>query len=168
VPRMIVVLLALLVVLGSPVGVSAHMVVLPERSDAGGWERYTVLVPTEKASPTVRVEVKLPTGMDVIAVESKPGWEGSYEPFPVGAARVGWKGGRIPEGEFMSFEFLTWNPKAPSVVKWVATQWYEDGSSDKWGGGADPHHDSTTTLEAPKSAPKGLHRHDAPPAAKKP
>lgn len=165
-PRMVLVI-ALLVLLGCPAGVAAHVVVLPERSDAGGWERYTVLVPTEKASPTVRVEVKLPTGMDVIAVESKPGWEGSYEPFPVGAARVAWKGGRIPEGEFVSFEFLAWNPQGARVVKWDATQWYEDGTSERWGGGSDPHHDSTTTLEAPKGTPKGMHRH-APADGKKP
>ena len=162
-----IVVIALLIVLGLPVGVAAHVVVLPERSEAGGWERYTVLVPTEKESPTIRVEVKLPTGMDVIAVESKPGWEGRYEPFPVGAARVGWKGGRIPNGEFLSFEFLAWNPKGARVVAWEATQWYEDGSNDRWGGSADPHHASSTTLEAPKGERKGMHRHDAP-AEKKP
>lgn len=167
VPRMML-LMALVLVLGLPFDVAAHMVVLPERSEAGGWERYTVLVPTEKPSPTVRVEVKLPTGMDVIAVESKPGWQGSFEPFPIGAARVGWKGGRIPSGEFMSFEFLAWNPQGARVIAWQATQWYEDGSSDKWGGGSDPHHDSSTTLEAPKGAPKGMHRHDTPAAPKKP
>ncbi len=154
--------IALLLLLVSPAGVAAHMVVLPEQSDAGGWERYTILVPTEKASPTVRVAVKLPTGMDVIAVESKPGWEGRYEPFPVGAARVEWKGGRIPEGEFVSFEFLAWNPPAARVIKWEATQWYEDGTNDRWGGGADPHHDSSTTLAVPKDGRKGMHRHDTP------
>jgi uncharacterized protein YcnI len=158
--------LAFLLVLGCPAAVAAHVVVLPDRSEAAGWERYTVLVPTEKESATVRVEVRLPTGLEVIAVESKPGWEGRYEPFPIGAARVAWKGGRIPSGEFVSFEFLAWNPPAARVIKWEATQWYEDGTSDKWGGSADPHHDSTTTLEAGKGRPQGLHRHDAKAAPK--
>jgi len=152
--------LALVLVLLAPPLAGAHVVVLPAKSQAGGWERYTVLVPTEKESPTVRVEVRLPKGMDVIAVEAKPGWEGRYEPFPIGAARVEWKGGRVPNGEFVSFEFLAWNPTAPGDLPWQATQWYEDGSSDRWGAaGTDAHHASRTTLEPGKGPRGGLHRH---------
>lgn len=160
------VLLAVLLVLALPAAGFAHVVVVPDRSEAGGWERYAVLVPTEKASATVRVEVRLPAGIEVIAVESKTGWEGRYEPFPIGAARVEWKGGRIPEGQFVSFEFLAWNPPVARVISWVATQWYEDGTSDRWGGGGDDHHDSTTKLEARKGPAEGMHRHDTPPKAK--
>lgn len=159
--------LTLLFVLVLPVAVRAHVIVLPDQSEAGSWERYTILVPTEKESPTVRVELKLPTGIEVIAVESKPGWEGRYEPFPIGAARVAWKGGRIPSGEFVSFEFLAWNPPAARVLKWDATQFYEDGTSERWGGAGDDHHDSVTTLKPASGAKKGLHRH-APPGAPQP
>lgn len=143
-----------------PAVASAHVVVVPAESDAGGWERYTVLVPTEKESPTVRVELRLPTGIEVIAIESKPGWTGRYEPFPIGAARVEWKGGRIPSGEFLAFEFLAWNPPAARVLKWQATQWYEDGTNERWGGeGAAGHHDSSTTLKPGKGSGAGMHRH---------
>lgn len=151
--------LSLLLVLVCPVVASAHVIVVPAESEAGGWERYTILVPTEKESPTVRVELKLPAGIEVIAVESKPGWQGRYEPFPLGAARVEWKGGRIPSGEFLSFEVLAWNPPAPRVITWEATQWYEDGTSERWGGSADGHHDSSTTLRPSSGAKKGMHRH---------
>jgi uncharacterized protein YcnI len=145
---------------------AAHVAVVPDESEAGGWERYSILVPTEKASPTVRVSVKLPAGMEVIAVESKPGWQGSHNPFPIGAASVEWKGGKIPENEFVSFEFLAWNPPAARVVQWEATQWYEDGSSDRWGGAGDADHASKTTLKPPTGGGKGMHRHGAaaPPA----
>lgn len=163
--------LVLFLLFGLPCGAAAHVVVLPEQSDAGGWERYVVLVPTEKESPTVRVEVRLPNGLNIIAVESKPGWEGRYEPLPIGAARVEWKGGRIPPGTFMSFEFLAWNPPTARVLEWQATQWYEDGSNDRWGGGgADDHHTSRTTLKAGSEPKSGMHRHGAPPpkAAPKP
>ena len=152
--------LSLLCVLVLPVSVSAHVVVVPDQSEAGGWERYTILVPTEKGSATVRVELRLPTGIDVVAVESKPGWAARYEPFPIGAARVEWKGGRIPSGEFMSFEFLAWNPPAARVLKWEATQWYEDGTSERWGAaGAADHYDSTTTLKPSSGAHEGMHHH---------
>jgi uncharacterized protein YcnI len=156
-------ILSLLVVLALPVVASAHVIVVPEQSEAGGWERYTMLVPTEKSSPTVRVELRLPTGIDVIAVESKSGWEARYEPFPIGAARVEWKGGRIPEGEFVSFEFLAWNPPAPRVLEWQATQWYEDGTNERW---AD-HDASRTTLVPGTGSHGGMHRHE-PPSAPKP
>lgn len=160
--RVVVALLGIFVCASA---VQAHMVVVPPQSQAGGWERYSVLVPTEKASPTVKIEVRLPNGMDVIAVESKPGWQGRYEPFPIGAARVTWEGGRIPPDEFVSFEFLAWNPKVASTVQWQATQWYEDGSSDRWGGpGGDADHASRTTLTAGQSK-AGMHRHE--PAAPK-
>jgi uncharacterized protein YcnI len=119
-------------------------------------------VPTEKPSPTVRVELKLPTGMDVIAVESKPGWAGTYEPFPIGASRVEWKGGRIPSGEFLSFEFLAWNPPAARVIKWESTQWYEDGTSERWVG----DHSSSTTLKPSSGDHPASHRHGG--AAPKP
>ncbi len=155
------VVLAMVFLLMLPGLVDAHVVVLPAESEAGGWERYTILVPTEKASPTVRVELRLPTGMDVIAVESKPGWEGRFEPFPVGAARVEWKGGRIPEGEFLSFEFMAWNPPAARVLEWQATQTYEDGTNDRWGAKDDDHHASRTTLKAGSGKKTGMHRHGA-------
>lgn len=160
------VLLAVLLVMAGPVTAHGHVVVVPEQSAAGGWERYSILVPTEKESATVRIELKLPTGIDVIAVESKPGWEGHYDPFPIGAAHVEWKGGRIPSGQFMSFEFLAWNPPVPRVLEWQATQWYEDGTSDHWGGGQDAEHASRTTLTAGKDAHGGMHRHDVPSAPK--
>lgn len=156
--------LVLLFVVALPVTGAAHVVVEPEQSEAGGWERYTVLVPTEKESPTVRIEVRLPTGIDVIAVESKPGWEAHYDPFPIGAAHVEWKGGRILSGEFLSFEFLAWNPSAPRDLEWKATQFYEDGTSDHWGD--DPQHASHTTLTPNKGGHGGMHRHDVPSAPK--
>jgi len=157
--------LSLLLVLVLPVAVSAHVIVVPDQSEAGRWERYTILVPTEKESATVRVELRLPIGIDVVAVESKPGWEARYEPFPIGAARVEWKGGRIPSGEFMSFEFLAWNPPAARVLKWEATQWYEDGTSDRWGGAGEAgQYESTTTLKPSSGVHEGMPRHASPAA----
>jgi uncharacterized protein YcnI len=150
--------LAVVLLVLAPAVAGAHIVVVPDQSEAGSWERYTVLVPTEKESATVRVQVRLPNGINVIAVEAKPGWEGHYDPFPIGAARVEWKGGRIPPEQFVSFEFLAWNPPAARVLTWEATQWYEDGTSDKWGAG-DPEHASTTTLKPSSGHEKGMHHH---------
>jgi uncharacterized protein YcnI len=152
-------LVVVLALLGAARPVRAHVVVQPAESAAGGWQRYTVLVPTEKVSPTVRVEVRLPVGMEIVAVESKPGWTASHSPFPAGAATVQWKGGRIPRGEFLSFEFLAWNPPAARTISWVATQWYEDETSDRWGGEGDEDHASETVLRPAKEGAKDHRRH---------
>jgi uncharacterized protein YcnI len=151
--------LALALVLVASVA-GAHVVVLPAESEAGGWEKYSVVVPCEKASPTVRVEVRLPVGMEIVALEAKPGWTGSHNPFPAGAATVQWKGGRIAKGEFVTFEFLAWNPPAARTVPWTATQWYEDESSDRWGGKGDEEHASTTVLRPGKAGAKDHRRHE--------
>jgi uncharacterized protein YcnI len=161
--------LALVLAFGRPA--IAHMVVLPAASHAGGWERYSLLVPTEKESETVRVELRLPLGMEIVAFEAKPGWEATHDPFPIGAAKLRWTGGHIPTGQMMSFDFMAWNPKTPRTLTWEATQWYADGSSDRWGGRDDPeHHASTTVLaaaapaDAAQAAPAAGDHHHALPA----
>jgi len=153
-----VLVLVLLVLAAAPA--AAHMVVEPATSTAGGAQRYTLIVPTEGDSATVRVELRLPMGVDVAAVESKPGWQASNQAFPIGAATVRWSGGKIPPGEMVSFDFLAVNPPAARVLTWNATQWYEDGSSERWGeGGDDDHHASTTTLVAADTASGPAHEH---------
>jgi uncharacterized protein YcnI len=169
--RAVVVLV--LIALATPA--AAHVVVLPATSTAGGWERYSLLVPTESDSPTVRVVLKLPLGIEIVAIEAKPGWDARHDPFPLGAATLTWTGGRIPKGQMLSFDFMAWNPTTARTLTWEATQWYEDGASERWGGaGDDEHHASTTTLAAGDGA--GTARHGGhvhagappPPAARTP
>jgi len=138
---------------------SAHVVVTPETSEAGRWERYAVLVPTENDSPTVKVEVLLPTGMEIVALEAKPGWEARHEPFPIGAARVRWQGGRISQGQFLVFEFLAWNPPAARTIEWAATQWYENGKSDRWGGATGAAGEGSSTVLRPSTGKFDKYRH---------
>jgi hypothetical protein len=145
---------------------AAHMVVTPEQSEAGGWERYTLLVPTEKGSPTVRIEVKLPAGIEVVALETKPGWDAAHDPFPLGAAKIRWTGGRIPPDGMQTFDFLVMNPAAARTISWDATQWYEDGTSDHWGEPGNPERPaSQTVLRVGSGARAGLHHGDTGAAA---
>jgi uncharacterized protein YcnI len=160
VPIRLAVPLALGLLLVVAPAATAHVVVVPEESDAGGWERYTLIVPTEEKSPTVRIELKLPAGVDVMGIESN-GWQAVHEPFPLGAAKLRWSGGRIPPGELLTFDFLVWNPKTPQTLRWDATQWYEDGTSDHWGEAGKPDHPaSETVLREPTGARAHHHHHD--------
>src|SRR5689334_9160696 len=67
------IVLVVALVLGTAAHAAAHMVVLPEQSASGGMQRYTVVVPTEGRSATVRISLRIPMGMEVAAVEAKPG-----------------------------------------------------------------------------------------------
>jgi uncharacterized protein YcnI len=150
--------LALGLVLALAAPAAAHMIVLPATSEAGGWERYSLLVQMEKEdSATVRIQLMLPNGMEVVAIEAKPGWEGAYHPFPLGAATIRWTGGRILPGQMLSFDFMAWNPPAPRTISWDATQWYEDGSNDRWSDAADDAERpaSLTVLQVPAAAAAG-------------
>ena len=148
----------------APVAAAAHMVVVPAESVAGGWERYSLLVPTEHSSPTVRIELRLPAGLEIVALEAVPGWEGRHDPLPIGAATLAWTGGRIPPTQFVVFEFLAWNPPAARTITWIATQWYEDGTSDRWDGPPDAFKHASTTRLRPGSGKERAHAH--PPAGK--
>jgi uncharacterized protein YcnI len=156
--------MGLVLVLGARA--SAHVMVLPTTSTVAGVERYTLIVPTEGSSATVRVELRVPLGVEIAALEAKPGWEGSNQPFPIGAATVTWSGGRIPPDTMVSFDFLVLNPPSAHVLTWNATQWYEDGTSDRWGEGAPSDHEaSTTTLIVHDAAPAVPPSPDAGPSA---
>jgi uncharacterized protein YcnI len=156
----IALVLALVTVLGEPV--EAHMVVLPARSVVGGTERYTLIVPTEGRSATVRVELRVPMGVEIAALEAKPGWNGAHEPFPIGAATLRWSGGRIPPGQMVSFDFLAVNPRKGGALTWSAVQGFEDGTSERWGEGGPPdHHAATTVLLETTDEAAPPHRHDA-------
>ena len=74
----------------------------------------------------------------------------------------------------MSFDFLALNPSAARALTWNATQWYEDGTSDRWGeGGPEGPEPSTTTLvasedgraDAAEPRPGYDHHHPADPPA---
>lgn len=160
----IALVLALVTVLGERV--EAHMVVLPARSVVGGTERYTLIVPTEGSSATVRVELRVPMGVEIAALEAKPGWQGVHEPFPIGAATLRWSGGRIPPGQMMSFDFLAVNPLKGGALTWSAVQGFEDGTSERYGEGGPPDHRASTTAlfeTTDEAAPPHGHGEHAPP-----
>ncbi|WP_309119567.1 DUF1775 domain-containing protein [Paenibacillus sp.] len=57
---------------------SAHVTVWPKEVEQGAYEKFAVRVPSEEeATPTVKVEVRIPEEATVTRVEPKPGW--TYE-----------------------------------------------------------------------------------------
>lgn len=111
----------------------AHVDVVPEESLSGTTVRYGIRVPSEKDSPTIRVEVQFPNGLRVGELEAVPGWRVSAQK-DAGGGVVGaiWEGGNIPPGQFVEFGVLARNPDGPTELAWKVIQTYQDGSEVQW------------------------------------
>lgn len=68
-------LLSALTVVTGAIGLAeGHVLVIPEEARAGVAQRYGILIPSEKAVPTVRIEVHFPDGLQVTELETVAGW----------------------------------------------------------------------------------------------
>ncbi|WP_156130439.1 hypothetical protein [Paenibacillus durus] len=52
---------------------SAHVSIAPAQSAAGAWETYTLKVPSEKESPTVGLDLRIPQGAQFMQYEPVSG-----------------------------------------------------------------------------------------------
>lgn len=113
----------------------AHVIVLPRESAAGASQEYTMRVPTEKNSATVRIETEFPAAVEISSFEQKAGW--MIEPKKDASGKIVdsvWSGSSIPPREAVEFRFTASNPKDDTKLVWRVTQFYEDGSKSEWTG----------------------------------
>jgi uncharacterized protein YcnI len=113
----------------------AHILVTPDTSDAGQTQLYTLVVPTEKQSNTVKIEVQFPRTLVVLQLQAPSGW--AVSPEKDGSGRilgVVFDGGAVPSDEFASFGVLAQNPNSSADLTWTAIQSYADGSEVQWVG----------------------------------
>lgn len=115
--------------------VFGHVRILPGESTAGATQKYTMSVPTERQSPTVRIEATFPDSVTVISVGSAPGWKVEEQKNTQGKI-VGavWSGGSIPFAESRDFSFEARNPSAATRLEWKVIQIYQDGTRSEWTG----------------------------------
>jgi uncharacterized protein YcnI len=120
-----------LLVLASPV--SAHVLVWPSESPAGASQRYGIVVPGEKAVPTVRLEVQFPRLLRVEALETRPGWRVSMQRDSGGRIIAAtWEGEAVGADQFVEFGVLAQNPDQPAQLTWTMIQTYADASEVQW------------------------------------
>ncbi|WP_135547368.1 YcnI family copper-binding membrane protein [Paenibacillus cymbidii] len=119
---------------------SAHVTVFPQETTQGTYEKFTVRVPSEKESPTVKVEVKFAT--DDVAVsrfEPKPGWK--YDIVKSGDKITGvvWTatGDGLLATEFGEFNMQGKVADTAKDIAWKAYQTYKDGTVVEWTGASD-------------------------------
>jgi uncharacterized protein YcnI len=133
-----------------PSSIAAHVRVFPESENtqvpACTFTSFVVRVPVERAAATVRVDVAVPKGIIVYAVQPKPPWQFNLQTTKGIVTRISWIGGRLVAHEFDEFAFLAATPRTPGKLSWNAWQYYDDGTIVGWTGptNADTPHSVTT------------------------
>ena len=123
-----------------------HVRVSPRESTAGATERYTMRVPTERQSATVRIDLEVPVAATVVSLGAAPGWKIEEKKDAQGRI-VGaiWSGGSIPFAEYKEFTFDAKNPAAETKLEWKVIQIYEDGTRSEWTGPENSRSPSSVT-----------------------
>jgi len=124
-----------------------HATVWPRESVAGAFEKYTIRIPNEKESPTIRIEAVFPPNVAVSYFEVVSGWTIEHQTNPDGRI-VGaiWNGGRIGANEFAEFALMARNPEASATLVWRVIQVHEDGSRSEWVGAPDSRSPAPNTF----------------------
>lgn len=112
-----------------------HVTVQPRESSAGLSEKYTMRVPTERSSPTVRIEVEFPATIEVSGFAPIGVWRVDYSKDPSGKiTRAVLSGSKIEPQATAEFVFNARNPAAETTILWKVVQIYEDGTRSEWTG----------------------------------
>ena len=128
---------------------AAHVTLNPGEWEAGGFTRFAVRVPNERANArTTRVTMQLPENVLSASFEDVPGWRRSVEMVPLDepieeegeepiTERIGtvtWSGGEVEPGEFVEFgiSFQVPEDAAETDLLFPATQTYSNGEVVRW------------------------------------
>lgn len=115
--------------------VFAHVVVKPSQVPVGSWQSFVVGVPNEKNNATVSIRLVIPSGLEHVTPNVKPGWQIEMLKQDQGSAHITeiiWTQGIIPVGQRDDFVFSAKVPTKESVLQWKAYQTYEDGTIVSW------------------------------------
>lgn len=133
----------------------AHVRVFPDSNHAqiaaSSYEKFVVRVQVERNVPTTRIDLAIPKGVVVFAVQPKADWQFVLRKTRGFVAAISWTDGRLMPGEFDEFAFLAATPKTPGPIDWDPWQYYENGEIVRWTGpprSATPH--SVTMIQPAK------------------
>ena len=136
---------------------SAHVSVLPAEAPAGSNQSYTVRVPSEKETPTIKVRVEFPPEVVVSRFMPKPGWTRDVEKDTAGKiVAATWSGGKVASDEYEEFGFIARNPKETGKISFKSFQTYGDGEIVAWANAEGQERPaSVTTISAATAASSG-------------
>lgn len=141
---------------------SAHVVVYPQQTTQGVYEKFTVRVPSETPNTnTVKVEIKFPDGVSVSRVEPKSDWK--YELSKDATGKITGvvftaTGAGLSATEFTEFNLSGKVAADAKSLSWKSYQTYKDGSVAEWVGAEGSQKPaSVTTVKAAANADAGGH-----------
>jgi uncharacterized protein YcnI len=109
--------------------VNAHVKVRPMESKPGATETYKITVPTEGKVATVKVELVVPMGVELLSVDdAKPHTVRNGD---AGTSIITWQE-EIPPANAREYIFTARNPQIGSEISWQAHQFFADGSQADW------------------------------------
>jgi len=129
---------------------SAHVEIDTAGAMTNGYAVLRFIVPNEaSSSPTVRVEIDLPTSVDIpyVWVRAPHGWRAKLDRRELRAplrsergditevvSKVTFEGGEIAPGQFEVFDIRLGPlpPEAGEVLTFPTLQFFGDGSSERW------------------------------------
>ena len=124
----------------------AHVTVKPTTAGVGTHQSFSVGVPVEKDIPTTSVRLVIPTGLEYVTPNTKPGWKIEIKknnPEATDAVtEIIWSGGQIQNGFRDEFLFSAKAPSEETTLLWKAYQTYKDGTVVAWD--MDPSEEETT------------------------
>jgi uncharacterized protein YcnI len=126
--------LLLLAILIAPSIVFAHAVVFPKTSLPGAYEKYVLRVPNERDVPTLKVEIRFPEALRVVAFGDVPGWKLQVLTDSIQRVIGAVWTGVLPKERFVEFPFFAVNPKDSTTLTWPTYQTYEGGERVEWTG----------------------------------
>jgi uncharacterized protein YcnI len=109
----------------------AHVTLAPAQAAHGANTRYTVHVPTEDGSPTVKVDLDLPEGVRLSGLLAVGGWTAEERRDGDRLIGLSWTV-QIPSGQFGELVFTARNPNEGTELTWKVTQHFADGTSTAW------------------------------------
>lgn len=134
-------------------GASAHIQVTPTVVAPSDPVLFTVLVPGERDTRTIKVDLRLPPGLMPFSYEDVPGWKRRVVRADDGAAeRIVWTGRAAADG-LVRFAFLAGTPEQPTTLEWKALQTYDGGYVARWIGAPDADYPAAVT-EVRADAPR--------------
>ncbi|MEJ7541438.1 YcnI family protein [Staphylococcus intermedius] len=135
-PKFLISFIALIVMVAITATVAeAHVKLDPQVSEPGSYQQYDVRVPVERDSHTTKVELEVPKGVTVSAIQPVPGFKHQQEKNKDGEiTKITWTatGEGIGENEYQNFPIIVANPDEEGTFKWNALQTYKDGKVVKW------------------------------------
>lgn len=111
----------------------AHAELTPKTVPAGSVSTFTLSVEGEKSAPTVKVAMRLPSGMaSLVKPADVRGWQVKLD-----GRVITWSGGRIAQGKTGEFTITGQFPRTPGkTLKFPVLQTYRGGEVVRWIGAA--------------------------------